>query len=348
MFALSAVHPSCPPPYRAMLAICSDLDETPDAATYFELMRFLNTTEETTMGPGVGLEVGNTIYFDMAPGQVSYWNASERDRERFRALIRSGHIDCLHSFGDLATTRAHAARALEELGRHGCQLKVWIDHAQAITNLGADIMQGRGDVPGHAAYHADLTLAYGIQYVWRGRVTSMVGQGRAGSFRGIWNARHPVGSSRTLAKEFTKQVLARCGRRKYALHAGNPLVRRCRLRDGAESIEFLRANPHWRGVSAGDTGSGLGEVLNRRFLDRLVARGASCVLYTHMGKLPPGTRCFPPATVAAFRLLAEYAHGGKILVTTTRRLLDFHSASVAAPQPAAPPSWPPLAYPDLA
>src|SRR5437773_8649341 len=91
-------------PYKAALAICSDLDETPDAETYFELMRFLNTTEETSMGHGVGLEVGNSIYFDMLPGHFSYWNTDEQNRAKIRTLIRSGHIDCLHSYGDLAAT----------------------------------------------------------------------------------------------------------------------------------------------------------------------------------------------------------------------------------------------------
>ena len=200
-----------PLPPRALLAICSDLDETPDAETYFELMRFLNTTGETSMGTGVGLEVGNTLYFDMAPGQFSYWNTTEPHREKIRALIRSGHIDCLHSFGDLATTRAHAARALEELQKHDCRIRVWIDHAQAITNFGADIMQGQGDQPGHPAYHADLTMAYGIEYVWRGRVTSVIGQDRPFSLRGIAEAGHPLASAKTLATEAAKQILGCCG-----------------------------------------------------------------------------------------------------------------------------------------
>lgn len=38
-----------PYPYRGMLAICSDLDETPDRSVYWEIMRFLNTTEKTAM-----------------------------------------------------------------------------------------------------------------------------------------------------------------------------------------------------------------------------------------------------------------------------------------------------------
>jgi hypothetical protein len=315
-------HPVNPP--VATLAICSDLDETPDAATYFELMRFLNTTQETSMGPGVGLEVGNTIYFDMAPGHFSYWNASEAEREKIRVLIRSGHIDCLHSYGDLATTRAHAGRALDELAKHDCRIPVWVDHAVAPTNFGADIMRGHGDEPGHPAYHADLTMSYGIRHVWRGRTTSVIGQNRPFSLGSIAAARHPLASLRTLAKEAVKQILARRGHPKYGIHAGNPLVIESRLRDGQPIREFIRCNPSWGGVSCHDRGDGIHEVLNRRFLDRLVARGGPCILYTHLGKLDRNRnqRAFDPAAIAAFRLLAEYQRRGDIRVTTTARLLD--------------------------
>lgn len=308
----------------ALLAICSDLDETPDAETYFELMRFLNTTQETTMGPGVGLEVGNTIYFDMAPGQFSYWNASEADREKIRALIHSGHIDCLHSYGDLATTRAHVGRALDELVKHDCRIPVWIDHAQAVTNFGPDIMQGHGDEPGHPAYHADLTMDYGIRHVWRGRITSVIGQDLPFSLRGIAGPSHPIASAKTLVKEVAKQILARRGHPKYAPQAGNPLVVPGLLRDGREIREFIRSNPSWGGVSCHDRGDAIHHVLNQRFLDRLVQRGGPCILYTHLGKLErgPTRHRFQPAVVQAFSLLADYQRSGKIQVTTSARLLD--------------------------
>ena len=112
-----------PYPYRAMLAICSDLDETPDRHVYEDTARYLNTHRMTSMGPGVGLEVGNTIYFDMPPDQFAYWNTDDAGRAMIQALIRSGHIDCFHSFGDLARTRGHAGRALDELARHDCRLE---------------------------------------------------------------------------------------------------------------------------------------------------------------------------------------------------------------------------------
>src|SRR5258708_28717945 len=34
------------------------------------------------------------------------------------------------------STRAHAGRALDDLARHGCGVKVWIDHAVAPSNFG--------------------------------------------------------------------------------------------------------------------------------------------------------------------------------------------------------------------
>ncbi len=313
-----------PYPYRAMLAIASDLDDTPDAASYFETMRYLNGTGPTAFGPGLGLEVGNSIYFDMPIGQFSYWNTDEASRERLRVLVHSGHIDCLHSFGDLATTRAHAARALEELDRHGCRLEVWIDHGTAPSNFGADIMQGQGDVPGAAAYHSDLSSAFGIRYVWRGRVTSVIGQDVPRRLTGLWRLDHPFASSRTVAKEFAKGWLASHGSVKYAMHATNRLLREVRLRDGRPMLEFLRSNPSWAGVSAHETAAGIAEVLSNRMLDTLLARAGVCVLYTHLGKsLTAFERGFSEHTRLAFARLAQRFYVGELLVATTQRVLRY-------------------------
>jgi hypothetical protein len=312
-----------PYPYRAILAICSDLDETPDRKVYSEIMRFLNTTTTTSMGPGLGLEVGNSIYFDMPGGQFSYWNTDDTGRAMVQALIRSGHIDCLHSFGDLAITRHHAARALDELTRHDCRLAVWVDHAVAPTNFGDDIMRGRGDLRGNAAYHADLTSTFGIQYVWRGRVTSVVGQDVRRSLRAIPRLRHPLASVATVLKEHTKGLLARCGSAKYAMHRPNRLLRETHLRDGRPVQEFIRANPHWGGVSRGDTANGLADVLTDSMLRRLVQREAVAILYTHLGKVERRDKPLGPATREALRRLARWQREGRILVTTTRRTLDY-------------------------
>jgi hypothetical protein len=290
-----------PYPYRAALAICSDLDETPTAADYFEMARFLNTNEQTRLGIGVNLEIGNSIYFDMPASQFSYWNGDDAARAHLRALIQSGYVDCLHSFGDLAATRGHAGRALDDLARHGCGLKVWIDHAVAPSNFGADIMQGSGDVVGSEVYHADLTMAFGIEYVWRGRVTSVIGQDAARRLSGIASPRHPVASALTVAREAAKGALARAHHAKYAPHAANDLLWPAALRSGQPAVEFLRSNPSWAGISVHDTADGLGEVINAGLLHRLVDRQAACVL----------------------ELVARARSDGELMVTTTRRLLDF-------------------------
>lgn len=315
-----------PYPYRAMLAICSDLDETPDKDVYWEIARFLNTAQETAMGPGVGLEVGNTIYFDMPPDQFAYWNTDDIGREMVRTLIRSGHIDCLHSYGDLATTREHAARALDELTRHDCRLEVWIDHGTAVTNFDPDIMQGHGDEVGHPAYHADLTADYGIEYVWRGRVTSVTGQDVPARLSGILRSDHIAASGRTLLKEAAKRTLARASNAKYAMHWPNKSLRRTTLRNGSPVYEFMRCNPHWGGVSSCDQGRHIGKVLTRNMLDRLVTRGGTCILYTHLGKIDDPRVPFDSQAVAALHQLAGEYRAGRILVTTTRRLLRYRRA----------------------
>jgi len=315
-----------PYPYDAMLAICSDLDETPDGAVYYDIARFLNTTDDTPMGPGVGLEVGNSIYFDMPAGQFSYWGTDESGREMVRDMIQSGHIDCLHSYGDFAKSRDDAKRAIEELDRQGCKLEVWVDHSKAPSNFGPDIMVGSGDVVGSPVYHADLTTAYGIRYVWRGRTTGVTGQNvpiGVASLSHMLEPAHPLGSARTLAKEAVKILLGGCGSHRWKMYADNRVCRVNRLRDGRAVWEFLRSNPYWAGSGRGDTADGVSDVLTLRMLNRLVKSGGICVLYTHLGKVTDRLRPFGEKARASFRRLSAMCNDGAILVATTHRLLRY-------------------------
>lgn len=288
-----------------------------------EVMSFLNTDRVTTMGPGVNLEVGNSIYFDMPPDQFAYWNTDDIGRDMVRTLIHSGHIDCLHSYGDLAVTRRHATRALEELNRHDCRLAVWIDHSRAPTNFGADIMCGSGDVPGSPTYHADLACEFGIRYVWRGRITSTIGQDVPARVGDVFTHRHALASAKTVVKEVAKRWLSRAGNDKYAMHSPNRVLRNSCLRDGRPVMEFMRCNPHWRGVGEGANADGVPEALTEPFLERLVQRRGACVFYTHLGKVSNPRMPFNASTRAAFRRLADKYQDGEILVTTTWRLLRY-------------------------
>lgn len=312
-----------PHPYRAMLAICSDLDETPNAATYAEIMRFLNTTEPTVMGTGLGLEVGNTIYFDMPDDQFAYRNTDDAGRAMVRDLIRSGHIDCLHSYGDYATSRRQCGRAIEELMLHGLRMEGWVDHAVAPSNFGPDIMRGYGDVRGSNVYHADLTCDLGVRYVWRGRVTSVIGQDVPRRLGGIWDGSSPLASAQTVVKEAIKGATARLGSTRYAMHAPNRLYRAAHLRDGRAVWEFLRFDPFAGGVGRAATADGLPRVMTERMLRTFVEREGAGILYTHLGRTKCPSRPFNDHTCAALRHLADLASVKEILVTTTTRLLRY-------------------------
>lgn len=312
-----------PYPYKAMLAICSDLDETPDKDTYFEIMKYLNTNEMTRIGKGVGLEIGNTIYFDMPSDHFSYWGTDDHGRELIHRAIKGGFIDCLHSFGDNATNRSQIERSLRALEEHGCKLDVWIDHARAITNLDNGIMCGRGDDPESEVFHGDLSWQHGIRFVWKGRVTSVIGQQTKKDFRGIFSVKHPIKSSKTIGKEIAKIILGKLGNTKYLMHAQNELLHKTSLGRGHRVYEFIRANPHYAGVSSGETADGLHEVVTHKFLNTLIEKEGIIILYTHLGKTKHRDEIFPKDTRTAFEALSNYYKQKRILVTTTRRLLGY-------------------------
>jgi len=310
-----------PYPYRAMLAICSDLDETPDAKSYFELSKFLNTDELTPLGAGVDLEVGNTIYFGMPNDQFSFFNCTDKDREDIVRLIESGHIDCLHSFGDDINNRLDIEAIWKQLPPK--KIKVWIDHAQAPSNFDAEIMFGEGASQDADCYHADLAIENGIRFVWKGRVTSIIAQDSPISLAGILTINHPLASMKTLLKEIAKIAMARLGSNKYAMHKQNKLTRVTNLDSGQEVVEFMRSNPSWGGVSHFETADGISQVLTPAYLEHLCKKRGNSILYTHLGKSRSGS-VLPPDAAQAFKILAEFSRQQRVLVTTTQRLLEFN------------------------
>ena len=314
-----------PYPYSAMLAICSDLDETPNKDIYFETARYLNTTEETSLGKGVGLEVGNTIYFDMPEHNFSYTNTDDDGRQKIHQLIESGHIDCLHSFGDFVNDRSLIEKHWNAIQAGKRKIEVWVDHAQAPTNLDNDIMQGQGAEVGKSAYHSDLTVQSGmLPFIWKGRVTSCVAQNAKRSYQALLNKKQIKASLKTIALEFAKGWFARLGNKKYAMHKDNKVLRKSELVDGTEINEFMRCNPSWGGVSCFDQARGIHFVLTKEVLDTLVKKQGCSIFYSHLGKVHSVAQPFTNETRQAFELLASYQNSNKILTTTTRRLLGYN------------------------
>jgi hypothetical protein len=331
-----------PYPYRAALAICSDIDDTRTTEEFLEIQRFLNTTQMTSMGRGVGLEIGNSFYFYDDDGYFSYFTHDDRARQVIIELIRAGYIDCLHSYGDSATGRDQVLRALEVLRRADCRLDVWVNHNGASSNIGPkfaylfDRSPCLGDDPGSPIYHADVTLGYGIRFAWLGAYTRIVGQSPAvgtprSAFATIVDPRYPLHSGISLAKELRKSLLGWRGDPRFTLHCRNQLTQVTPLADGRKIHEFARYCDHPAGIPYGGTAHGLARLLSRRALEHLKAIHGFTIVYTHFGQNDSSPQVIPTATQAALRYLAREHRDGNIFVTTTSRLLNYaHSLQYLA------------------
>jgi len=318
-----------PYPYKAAMTISSDIDGTTTKEEFLEIQKFLNTKEETSMGEGVGLDIGNSFVMYAPPTcAFSYFSGNPGNSQVIRRFINSGYIDFIHSYGEKADfTRKDAARAIRELNDNQCKVDVWVDHARTPDNLGDDTTFGLGDHPESSAYHSDLTLAYGIKFAWLGRVTTVIGQSMPVSlktFSSIFDSRHPIDSLKNMVKEFAKNVLAVLGNRKYAMHKNYDLIRVAKLDDGQKVYEFMRFDNYWKGVAEGATSRRLAYVISRRTLERLKEAGGYMVVYTHLGKNSDCSQVIAEETQNALRDLASEQERGNIYVTTTSRLLNYY------------------------
>lgn len=318
-----------PYPYRAAIAICSDIDNTETLEKFLEIQKFLNTREMTSMGEGVGLEIGNSFFFYEPPdAAISYFLSGPQVRETIINFIKSGQIDVMHSYGKKSDfTREDAIRSLAELKKNNCKIDVWIDHDRSMSNLGDDVTFGLGDHPDSKAYHADLTLNYGIKFVWLGRVTMIVGQSAPVTWEGfavIFDKDHAIHSSISICKEIAKNAMGVFGSKKYAMHKDNDLLRIVKLDDGNKVYEFTRFDDYWKGVGTGATNKRLAYALSGRTLNHLKDTEGYMVVYTHFGKNSDCMEFICKETQSALRNLAKEFKEGNIYVTTTSKLLSYY------------------------
>jgi len=318
-----------PYPYKAALAVCSDIDGTTTVDEFLEIHKFLNTKEMTGIGRGVGLEIGDSFMMYAPPTcAFSYYSGNPINTQIIEKSIKAGYIDCLHSYGEKVDfTRKDAIKAIKELSKNRCKVDVWVDHATTVDNLGDDRTFGLGDHPGSSAYHSDITLSYGIKFVWLGRLTMIVGQSgpiTLATFTGIYDPDYPIYSLVNITKEFAKNILAVFGNKKYAMHKRYDLMRIAKLDDGQKVYEFLRFDNYWKGVATGATSKRLAYVISKRTLDRLKQVGGYMIVYTHLGKNSDCSQVIPKETQIALRDLASEYERGNIYITTTSKLLNYY------------------------
>jgi hypothetical protein len=289
-----------PVPFRAMLALCSDIDAT-TPYQFAAIHRFLNTREETDMGMGLGLDVGDSFWMFMGTdvalrtdrhgsGQdaVMTWFAGTSEELKDADLIvyyyEKGWIDSIHSWGDFNRVdeneftfrREMAERGAAALSERGVRTTIWINHGNAANSqnfeAGSRDTHRQGARPGTGSYHADITVpALGIKYIWFSDNDTRFG-------------RHDILYPVTLA-------------------------------DGQKVWGFRRYTPGWSIWFLQDQ-------LSDDNLDAIVREGFPVVVAQHFG----GTDLWRPFTdvaADALRGLAERHHGGEILVARTSRMLEY-------------------------
>ena len=309
-----------PPPYHAMLAICSDIDRMRIDALR-ETHRFLNTVERTSMGPGVGLDIADSIWLYKAPfhdprrDDLAYfsglsWDTPSVYGAELLHYARQGWIDTLHSYGNFSRTpgievrftREHAARGLDVLQRNGVRLTVWVNHGDTNNhqNIGEhDFM--RGDRPGSLEYHADLIKAYGTEFLWVHGGVQRMGAPTAIEDCVLNDGSHMFGFRRFHARlnlDEGPAVAAAYGLNLFAAAGGSSVLQL------------------W-------VPQGLPLQLDKEVLDTLVEEQLLCVCGQHLGSMYPFIG-FDRRVVEALRRLRKYQDEGLVLVARTSRLLHYN------------------------
>jgi len=300
-----------PYPFRAALAICNDADLF-TVADYRRVQAFLGTDADTEWGPGLSLDLGGSFFMYRSPDSPNEFTVFDRltdtitdDGEFILAAAQRGELDVLHTYGCFTDashfTRAMAEKAIEVLRARGIAIQAWVNHGPPsnVQGLGGRD-EWQGDVAGTAAYHADLTVAYGVRWLWTG-------------------------------SEMTDRI-ALDGRRRLLKRTG-PLVEPYTLRDGQEVQAFRR----FTGLG-GRTPvlEDLPQQLSPSNLDELVKGAGYAIVYQHLAVRrrgegfgtdaygPVGDERFTEAEVAGLRELARRHHDGEIWVAPTTRLLRHH------------------------
>lgn len=328
-----------PHPYKAALAICSDIDGTDTIGKFLEIQKFLNTTEVGAFSRGLGLDIGNTFWFynqqyqlhkrrlagESVPdvffsGEVDFgislFDGTSDSLSTYAsvilALIKAGYVDCLHSYGNFGEggfTRALVTQAIKLLESQKLTIDVFVDHGgrENQHNIG-DAFWFLGDNSGTDLYHADLTLPIGIKFLWRGHITHIIGQD--GDFSLV---------------NFAKRIYEYVQDLFYTAQSfphDNRLVHIYELDDSQKVFEFVRYINPWGKYSVAREPF-IAHQLGPKQVDELVENHGYLVFYTHLGvnQRPPYLH---DSTIDALRYIKKRFDHGDLLVTTTSKLLNYY------------------------
>ena len=313
-----------PYPYKCAFSISSDIDNASSLDCFVQFMDFLNSEKQTIYGPGLGLEVGNSFWFfnGSKSEQLSYFDGLTNKETSFAPIIRlylkSKHIDTLHSWGNFdrgGFKRYYAEKGTEVLNKYNFNIPVWVNHG---INLNyqkvGDYPSMYGDDPTHSCYHTDLLSESGLEFIWTGKVTHIIGQNGRENFSIL---------SKLLLQKIMKKL-------KYQ-HVKDPiydddnnLIKPLLLRDGNKKWEFIRFINSWGNAGELDFYE-FASQMKVQNLKRLIKNQGFMVLYTHFND----NLCakIPMELNKCLSFLKKMVNRKEILMGTTSRILKYWEIS---------------------
>lgn len=317
-----------PYPYKAGLAICSDIDGC-DKETFFNVHRYLNTDQQ-----GLGLPVSDSFFgFGREPGQMAYFLddglTPSKDADFIIQAIRDGLIDSIHSWGDFNKgppdpifLRKLAEHVFEQISTRNLKIPIWINHGDPTNchNLKARLRPSyNGDDPGSPYYTADLLVRMGIRFYWWSELLPWPLSGK------LKISSHPA--LPRLIKNAIKNSIKSFTKKREQIRTPDQLMKLAlpvHLRDGNVLFGFTRFNKLPGGVWNLPNRHTLRYSLKDNVLDDLIKQEGYLILYTHLG-LPrkPKGELFPKEDRKSLIGLAERYHVGSIWVARTVDLLTF-------------------------
>lgn len=331
-----------PFPYQAALAINNDTDNM-DWAAFEDWHAYTNGE--------LGLEVSDSFWIWAADGSFALLHGTPWKRDarpspetmRIAELAQAGWLDTLHGFGDWPVDydlrQDDIAYGLDQLDRLKIRPPLYVNHGGGHLrghNIGGtwSTYQG-GDNPEHPSYCMPALRERGVKFFWTDALFEnqrICFDIKDNSFSNSHERRWSTIADRTQGiRVATLPGATPAQNLEFGRHCHERLLVLCMGRDGSPFWGFKR----YRGEEA-PTVASLPLQLSATHLDELESRGAASIIYQHMGvwralgraKRHPSQR---PSAVPvldegarwALRDLADRHHGGRILVSTCARLLNY-------------------------
>ncbi|HOK41921.1 MAG TPA: formyltransferase family protein [bacterium] len=323
--------------FKAAATITNDIDEE-NFDNFIETMKYFNTSLSTQIGNGLNLEIGNTFWFyhnkKSNLQQFTYFDGLTSNYSKYQPilleLLKSGHIDCLHTYGDFNNGGGFnlklAEQAVNELLKQNINIKVWIGHGDKdnLQNYETFLEMGKPLEYDHYKYFKDI----GIEFMWYGNssIIDIIGQDRKVKlFEPYLKSTVGKYSKQSFQKKIIKNVISNFQKFTgltlfdYIFNGNNNSIIPFTLHNGIQVYTFRRF-----GSWEDDQPFNLPNIINKYNLDKLVETEGVTFFYNHLGKRRTLEKnIFQTETIKCFELLKTYNLTNKIFITTTSRLLTY-------------------------